>query len=91
MKKHVSISVTGKVQGVGFRYSAVELGLDLGLTGIVKNYEQNQVQIEIEGEMESLQKFLKWCHVGPKGAKIEKVDYKSTEELQNYEDFRAEW
>lgn len=91
MKKHVSITVFGKVQKVGFRYSAIEKALDWNLTGYVKNYEDDKVQIEVEGELDDLQKFLKWCHVGPEGAKIEKVDYKSTEELKNYETFQAEW
>lgn len=91
MRKHVSITVHGKVQKVGFRFSAVDKALEYGLVGIVKNYEDDKLQIEVEGELENLQKFLKWCHVGPEGAKIEKVDFTSTEELQNYEDFQAEW
>ncbi len=91
MRKHVSITVHGKVQKVGFRFSAIEKALEIGLVGIINNYETDKVQIEIEGEMEGLQKFLKWCHVGPQGAVIEKVDFASTEELQNYENFSAEW
>lgn len=91
MKKHVSITIHGKVQKVGFRFSAVDKALEFGLVGIVKNYEDDKLQIEVEGELENLQKFLKWCHVGPEGAKIEKVDFASTEDLQNYEDFKAEW
>lgn len=91
MRKHVSITVHGKVQKVGFRFSAVDKALEYELVGIVKNYEDDKLQIEVEGELENLQKFLKWCHVGPEGAKIEKVDFTSTEELQNYEDFQAEW
>ncbi len=91
MKKHVSITVYGKVQQVGFRFSAIEKALEWNLVGLIKNYENDKVQIEIEGEMEDLQKFLKWCHVGPQGAKIEKVDFTSSEELQNYETFQGEW
>lgn len=90
MKKRVSITITGKVQGVGFRFCTIEKALELGLTGIVKNYANDQVHIEVEGPVDQLQLFLKWCHRGPEGAKIEKVDYQSTEELQNYEDFTAE-
>ncbi len=91
MKKHVTITIAGKVQGVGFRYSAIEKGLDLNLTGVVKNYEQNKVVIEVEGEVDNLKDFLRWCHIGPKGSKIDKVDYESTDELQNYESLGAEW
>lgn len=91
MKKHVSITIHGQVQKVGFRFSAIEKALEWNLTGVVKNYNNDQVQIEVEGELDDLQKFLKWCHVGPQGAKIEKVDYASSEELQNYETFQGEW
>lgn len=91
MKKHVAITVHGKVQKVGFRFSAIEKALEWNLVGIIKNYENDKVQIEVEGEMEDLQKFLKWCHVGPQGAQIEKVDFTSSEELQNYETFQGEW
>ncbi len=91
MKKHVSITIHGQVQKVGFRFSAIEKALEWNLTGLVKNYNNDQVQIEVEGELDDLQKFLKWCHVGPQGAKIDKVDYASSEELQNYETFQGEW
>lgn len=91
MKKHLNITVHGKVQKVGFRFAAIDKAIELELTGIVKNYEEDKVQIEVEGDVEKLQPFLKWCHIGPKGAVIEKVDYESLEELQNYETFNAEY
>ena len=91
MTKHVDITVHGKVQKVGFRYAAIEQALELGLTGIVKNYEQDQVQIEVEGEIEQLKLFLRWCHIGPKGAKVDKVDYQSVEALKKFEIFSAEY
>jgi acylphosphatase len=91
MIKHVSIVISGKVQKVGFRFAAVDKALELGITGIVQNYRNDKVQIEAEGEVETLKDFLRWCKIGPEGAKVSKLDYKSTEELVNYPDFRAEW
>lgn len=91
MKKHVNITVTGNVQKVGFRFAAIDQALELGLVGIIKNYEDNQVKIEVEGEVDQLKMFLRWCHIGPKDAKVEKVDYESLEDLQNYENFSAEY
>jgi len=91
MKKHVNITVTGNVQKVGFRFAAIEQALELELVGIIKNYENDQVKIEVEGEVEKLKMFLRWCHIGPKDAKVEKVDYESLEELQGYENFSAEY
>ena len=90
MKKHVSITVHGKVQGVGFRFTAIEKALENELTGEIKNYQQDSVQIEVEGEVDNIQPFLKWCHVGPKDAVVEKVHFVSTDELQKYETFTAE-
>lgn len=88
MIKHVDITITGKVQDVGFRYSALDEALELGLKGTVQNHQKNQIHIEVEGEVDTLKQFLRWCHEGPKGAKIDKVDYASTEELKDFEDFK---
>lgn len=91
MIKHLDITITGKVQDVGFRYSALDEALELGLKGLVKNLGRNQIYIEAEGEVDQLKLFLRFCHEGPKGAKIDKVDYASTEELKNFEAFNIEF
>lgn len=90
MKKHVSITVYGKVQGVGFRFAAIDKAIECELTGEIKNYEEDKVQIVVEGEADNIQPFLKWCHVGPKDAVVEKVDFTSSDDLQKYESFTAE-
>ncbi len=90
MIKHVTITITGKVQGVGFRFCAIEKALELGLTGVVKNYDNNQVHIAVEGEVDILKLFLRWCHKGPEGAKVENVEYTSSEQLEKFETFTAE-
>lgn len=91
MIKHVTITITGKVQNVGFRFSALDLALELGLFGFVKNVDKNKIYIEVEGEVDQLKQFLKWCHQGPQGAKIDNVDYQSTEELKNFTEFKTEF
>lgn len=90
MVKHLTVTITGKVQNIGFRFSALDEALELGLVGFVRNQGKNQVYIEAEGEVDKLKAFLKWCHMGPQGAKIDKVDYASTEELKNFEGFQYE-
>ncbi len=91
MKKHVAITVHGPLTKSGFRFSAIDKALEWNLTGIIKNYEGNSVQVEVEGEVDDLQKFLKWCHAPSSDLKIDKVDYTSSEELQNFETFTAEY
>lgn len=86
MIKHLDIEISGKVQKVGFRFSAIELALELGLVGTVQNRE-GKVVIKAEGEVDKLKVFLKWCHEGPQGARVDKVDYKSSEELVGYKNF----
>jgi acylphosphatase len=90
MIKHVDITIIGKVQRVGFRYSALEQAMDMGIFGFVRNQDPDAVYIEAEGEVEKLKDFLRWCHRGPEDARVTKVDYLSSEELKGFTEFIAE-
>ncbi len=48
----------GKVQHVGFRYTAMYLARELYLTGWVKNLDDGSVLLEIQGATSQLRKFL---------------------------------
>ena len=56
MKMH--LNVTGRVQGVGFRYTTYQLAVEIGLTGTVKNEEDGSVTIEAVGTKEQMTEFL---------------------------------
>ena len=49
-KRRKHIIFYGRVQGVGFRYYAVQKANQLGLTGWVKNLYDGSVEMEVEGE-----------------------------------------
>lgn len=68
------ITVCGKVQGVGFRYSALNKAHELNLTGFVKNRSDGSVYIEAEGESENLDQFIDWLNRGPAWAMVEDID-----------------
>lgn len=87
MKKHVNVTVLGRVQGVAFRYRALEKAQDMGITGFARNMNDGSVYLEIEGEEEDLEQFLKWCQEGPTLAEVEKVEV-SESNLKNYPDFK---
>jgi acylphosphatase len=71
---HFNITIQGKVQGVGFRFSAMQKAYEYGISGTVKNDPQGgRVYIEAEGSADALEAFVKWCHKGPWGAKVENV------------------
>ncbi|MBU2235490.1 acylphosphatase, partial [Patescibacteria group bacterium] len=64
----------GTVQGVFFRYNALEKAKELQITGWVKNESDKTVKIDAEGEENNLQNFIDWCHSGPDQASIKKVE-----------------
>lgn len=51
------IVVTGRVQGVGFRWSAMSLARGLGVAGTVRNREDGAVEIEARADRETLDRF----------------------------------
>lgn len=73
MKKHFNIYIYGLVQGVFFRSSAKEQADKLEISGFAKNMPDGSVYIEAEGEKNNLDKFTKWCNLGPMMAQVEKI------------------
>ncbi|MFZ0282623.1 MAG: acylphosphatase [Bacteroidales bacterium] len=67
------IRITGKVQGVGFRWNAVMEARSLSITGFVKNMPDGSVYIEAEGLREQLTVFLEWCKKGPAFGYVESI------------------
>jgi acylphosphatase len=66
--------VTGRVQGVGFRYSAVREARARRISGTVANRYDGSVEIDAEGAMPDLQRFFAWLQRGPPGAHVSNVD-----------------
>ncbi len=75
MKKHLYIKISGpRVQGIGFRWSAYEKFVELELQGKAENSADGSITINAEGPEEVLAQLVEWCHQGPMGAKISKVE-----------------
>ena len=60
----VSAAFYGYVQGVGFRYTASHAASMLGLTGWVKNEYDGSVTSEVQGNRESIEKWIKMISSG---------------------------
>ena len=65
--------VAGRVQGVGFRYSAVRQARALGIAGSVANRPDGSVEVVAEGDAASLEGMLAWLRRGPPGAHVREV------------------
>ena len=81
--------IRGKVQGVGFRYSAYREALRLKLNGWVRNADDGSVEIWAEGEPEKLSQFLIWLRKGPQFSRVDAVE-KEDKALKGYDDFFVE-
>lgn len=67
-------SVTGRVQGVGYRASAAHEGRRLGVHGWVRNRFDGTVEVAAQGEQAALVSFLVYLRHGPPGARVKTVD-----------------
>ncbi len=67
------ITVTGHVQGVGFRYACCACAQTLGVAGWVRNAADGSVEIHAEGTTDAVEALLAWCHEGPPGARVRQV------------------
>ncbi|HPX62211.1 MAG TPA: acylphosphatase [Deltaproteobacteria bacterium] len=74
MNSRVHITVYGRVQGVGFRYYAIQQARMLGVHGWIRNRADGSVEGIFEGSEASVLALVDWCRLGPATARIEKVD-----------------
>ena len=65
--------VSGRVQGVGFRYWTTGRARHLGLVGWVRNRRDGRVEVLAYGEKSALDTLAKELEKGPSGAQVEAV------------------
>lgn len=73
--------VSGRVQGVGFRYFAADTARREGLIGSVRNLADGRVEAVAAGDAESLERFERALRRGPSRARVEHVIVEETEPL----------
>ncbi len=66
----VHIFISGRVQGVGFRYHTRRAGMRFGLTGWVRNLNDGRVEVFAEGPLERIEELVRWCARGPATAQV---------------------
>ncbi|MGS2743676.1 acylphosphatase [Halomonas sp. LS-001] len=66
--------VTGKVQGVWFRFSTQEQALQLGITGYAKNLPDGRVEVLMCGSSDNVKKLSEWLWKGPEKAHVTHVE-----------------
>jgi acylphosphatase len=87
MKKAVKITVKGNVQGVFYRNYVKEHAERLELFGFVRNIEEGNVELFVEGDIEKVDEMFELCKKGPKHAVIDSTEMAETS-FQDFKDFK---
>jgi acylphosphatase len=66
--------VSGRVQGVGFRWSCAREAERLGVAGSVRNLPDGRVEVHAEGDEAAVAALLTWLHRGPTFARVTGVE-----------------
>ena len=83
-----NIIVSGRVQGVGFRYFVQTLAGRLNLKGWVKNLDNGDVQMELQTSEENLELIMEKLKKGNGFSKVSNVKIDVLEELDKYNSFK---
>jgi acylphosphatase len=82
-------TISGRVQGVGYRYFAQEAAVREGVTGYVKNLPDGRVEAYVEGEMDAVTRVERAIRSGPPGARVTNVEADAITPAGAYKSFRV--
>lgn len=68
------VLVSGRVQGVAFRWHAVEQARQLGVDGWIQNLHDGRVEAWVQGKSTAVDAMLAWLARGPSHARVDSVE-----------------
>lgn len=86
-----NLMVSGHVQGVGFRYHVQKHASRLSLTGFVRNLENGDVYMEVQGEKDRIKEFLEAIQTSIPFARVIAVESSPAELIQGEEVFKVKY
>lgn len=84
---HVHVIIKGRVQGVGYRYFAMEQAHTLGIKGWARNLSNGDVEAEGESSREKLEMWLEKLKQGPSMSRVDDLHLQWAP-AKGYSDFR---
>lgn len=91
MLSRVHVFVSGRVQGVAYRYFVERRAAEIPVTGWVRNLRDGRVEIMAEGDKADLESFLGFLRQGPRMANVDDLDILWEDYRGEYENFRIEF
>lgn len=79
--------VSGRVQGVGFRWFTCDAASGNGVTGWVRNLADGRVEAWAEGEAEAVTRVERALRQGPRGARVDQVSVDQEDPTGAFNDF----
>lgn len=84
----LKITVSGRVTGVGFRYSALAKAERYkSIKGWIRNCDPNTVEALIQGEKQEIESFFEWLRRGPPGTRVDSCRREEVEQSGALPDF----
>ena len=80
----VNMKITGKVQGVGFRFFVQQQARELDINGWVSNKSNGAVEALAQGEKADLEQFIAKVKEGPSFSRVEDVSLNWVKEAEQY-------
>ena len=80
----LNMKITGKVQGVGFRFFVQQQAQKLGINGWVSNKSNGDVEALAQGEKADLEQFIAKVKEGPSFSRVENVSLNWVKEAEQY-------
>ena len=75
--------ISGRVQGVGFRYFVQSAAVRESIRGWVRNLDDGRVETAGAGEPDAMERFERAIRQGPSGARVDRVEVDETYPLSN--------
>ena len=88
IRKAVLARVSGRVQGVGFRYFTLQSAQKLGVTGYVRNLPDGSVEAFIQGEAGAVEACLAALGRGPSFSHVDRVEITEADIAEDHPTFR---
>lgn len=90
-KARAHVFISGRVQGVNFRWHTQRQAEREGVTGWVRNLRDGRVEAVFEGEEDAVRRLVDWCRQGPPAARVDDVEVRWEPPTGEFQDFSIRW
>lgn len=89
--EELAVSISGYVQGVGFRDFAIRKAQPLGLRGYTRNLGNGDVEVVAQGPRPALERLLSYLRQGPSAAQVEEVQVSWRTPTEHFSGFHVRY